>query len=168
MLMLVLRFTHIFCAALWVGMMAFQTFFLLPALAEAGPDAGKVMQGLMRRRIPLVMSVIALIALVSGIWLFLRLSGGQPAALMATPMGLALGLGGAVALIAFLLGFLVMRPAMMRSMRLAESLASVGAEERATRAAEIQRLRARGAAVARVVTTLLLIALALMAVARYL
>ncbi len=27
MLMLVLRFTHIFFAALWVGMMAFQTFY---------------------------------------------------------------------------------------------------------------------------------------------
>ena len=41
--MLVLRFSHVFFGALWVGMMAFQTFFLMPALAEVGPDSGKFM-----------------------------------------------------------------------------------------------------------------------------
>jgi len=41
--MLVLRFSHLFFGALWVGMMAFQTFFLMPALAEVGPDSGKFM-----------------------------------------------------------------------------------------------------------------------------
>jgi uncharacterized membrane protein len=167
-MMIVLRFTHVFFAALWVGMMVFQTFFLMPALGEAGPDAAKVMGPLMRRRIPLIMIVIALLALVSGVWLFQRLSGGAPGALMRTPMGLAYGLGGAAALIAFLLGITVTRPAMMRSMRLAESLASTPPEERAQRSAEIQRLRARGAAMGRVVASLLLFALAAMAVARYL
>src|SRR6185436_13237154 len=86
-LMIVLRFAHVFFGALWVGMMAFQMFFLGPALAEAGPDAGKVMAGLMKRRIPVIMPLVALIALVSGMWLFQRLSGGNMKALMATPMG---------------------------------------------------------------------------------
>ena len=168
MLMLVLRFAHIVFGALWVGMMAFMTFFLMPTFAEVGPDGAKVMAALARRRIPVIMLVTALIALVSGMWLFQLLSGGQLVALMVTPMGLAFALGGAISLIAFLLGVLVMRPAMMRSLRLAESLASASAEERATRSAEIQRLRARGAGVGRVVTILLLLALAAMAVARYL
>ena len=168
MLILVLRFAHVFFGALWVGMMAFQTFFLMPALGEAGSDAAKVMAALARRRIPVIMLVTALIALVSGMWLFQLLSGGQLVALMVTPMGLAFALGGAISLIAFLLGVLVMRPAMMRSLRLAESLASASAEERASRSAEIQRLRARGSGVGRMVTILLLFALAAMAVARYL
>jgi uncharacterized membrane protein len=161
MLTIVLRFSHVFFGALWVGMMAFQTFFLMPALSEAGPDAGKVMGALARRRIPVIMPIIALITLVSGIWLLMRLTGANPAVVMRSPMGRAYGWGGVAAILAFLLGIFVMRPAMMRSMKLAES-------GNPANAPEIQRLRARGAMLGKVVTALLLIALGLMAVARYL
>ncbi len=144
-MLLVLRFSHVFFGALWVGMMAFQTFFLMPALAEVGPESGKFMAALMRRRLPVILPIVALITLVSGFWLFQRVSGGAPAGLMRTPMGLAFGSGGLAALLAFLLGIVVMRPAMMQSTALQQSLASASPEERATRSAEIQRLRARGA-----------------------
>src|SRR6266550_4242025 len=146
-LLLVLRFSHVFFGALWVGMMAFQTFFLMPALAEVGPESGKFMAALMRRRLPVILPIVALITLVSGFWLFQRVSGGAPAGLMRTPMGLA-----------FLLGIVVMRPAMMQSTALQQSLASASPEERATRSAEIQRLRARGAMTGWVVMILLLYA----------
>jgi len=166
--MLVLRFAHVFFGALWVGMMAFMTFFLMPTFAEVGPDGAKLMAALQRRRIPLIMPVIALITLVSGLWLFQLLSGGQHGALLATPIGLAFGLGGLAALLAFGVGMILGRPAMIRGMKLAESLPAAAPEERAARMAEMQRLRARGAAVNRVVMALLLFALAAMAVARYL
>lgn len=168
MLTLVLRFAHVFFGALWVGMMAFMTFFLMPTLAEVGPDGAKVMAALQRRRIPLIMPVIALITLISGFWLFDRLAGGNHGALMRTPMGKAYAWGATAALLAFLIGMIVGRPAMIRSMKLAESLPTASPEERAARMVEMQRLRARGTAVNRVVMALLLIALAVMAVARYL
>ncbi len=63
-------------------------------------------------------------------------------------------IGAAAALVAFLLGVVVMRPAMAR--------VAVSTDQ-----AEIQRLRARGAAVGRVVALLLIVAAAAMAVARY-
>jgi uncharacterized membrane protein len=166
--MIVLRFSHVFFGALWVGMMAFQTFFLMPALAEVGPDAGKVMGALMRRRLPVILPIVALITLVSGFWLFQRLSGGAAAGLMRTPMGMAFGSGGLASLLAFVLGIVVLRPAMMRSTQLAQSLASASPDERATRSAEIQLLRARGVMSGWVVMLLLLYALGAMAVARYL
>jgi len=159
--MLILRFTHVVSGALWVGMMAFQTFFLMPALGEVGPDGGKIMGALMRRRIPIVMSVIALLTIISGIWLFQRLSGGNGEALMATPMGKGFALGGAAALLAFLYGVIVLRPAMMRSMK----LAAAGDPSLRT---EIERLRARGATGSKIVAGLLFLALAAMSVARYL
>ena len=166
--MLVLRFAHVFFGALWVGMMAFQTFFLMPALADVGPDAGKLMAALMRRRLPVILPIVALITLVSGFWLFQRLSGGAAAGLMRTPMGLAFGSGGLAALLAFLVGIVVLRPAMMRSTELAQSLASAAPDERAARTAEIQRLRARAAMTTWVVMILLFYTLSAMAVARYL
>ena len=166
--MLVLRFAHVFFGALWVGMMAFQTFFLMPALAEVGPDSGKLMAALMRRRLPVILPIVALITLVSGFWLFQRLSGGAAAGLMRTPMGMAFGFGGLAALLAFLLGIVLMRPAMMRSTALAASLASASPGERVRISAELQRLRTRGAITGWAVMILLLFTLGAMAVARYL
>lgn len=161
MLTLVLRFAHVFFGALWVGMMAFQIFFLGPSLAEAGPDAGKVMAGLMKRRLPVIMPIIALIVLVSGMWLFQRLGGANMKALMATPMGQAFAWGGAISLVAFLIGVVVMRPLMMKSMKLMQS------GDPAHRP-EIQRLQARASTLGKLVSVMLLITLGLMAVARYL
>lgn len=168
MLTIILRFAHVFFGALWVGMMAFQVFFLGPALGEVGPDAGKLMGALVKRRIPLIMPIFALITLVSGFWLFQRMSGGNMEALMATPMGKGFAIGGASALLAFLIGIIVMRPAMMRSMKLMASMASAPPDQRAALSAEIQRLRDRGTRQGNVVAVMLLFTLAAMAVARYL
>jgi hypothetical protein len=168
MLTLVLRFAHVFFGALWVGMMAFQVFFLAPALAEIGPGAGPLMAAFVKRRLPVIMPIFALIAIVSGMWLFQRMSGGNMGALLATSMGKAFGFGGLVALLAFLIGVVVMRPAMMRSMKLLESIASAPPADRANMQAEIQKLRARGSLLGTVVAWMLLFTLTLMAVARYL
>src|SRR5258705_3636350 len=107
MLMIVLRFTHVFVGALWVGMMVFQVFFLIPALGQAGPDAGKVMAALMRMRIPIIVPIFALLTLISGFWMFQRLAGGAPDAFMATPMGKAFGWGGLSAPVPFVVGTFV-------------------------------------------------------------
>ena len=153
-LMIVLRLIHVGGGAMWVGMMAFMTFYLTPALNEVGPDAGKVMQALQRQKIRIVMPVIALLTIGSGLWLMMRLYGG-PSNIVGSRMGMALNVGAASAIIAFVIGIVVMRPLMMKSMT-------------ATDPSEAQRLRARGAMLGRWVARLLMLALAAMAVARYL
>jgi len=154
-LMIVLRLIHVVGGALWVGMMFFMTFYLTPAIAEAGPaEGGKVMAALQKGRIMVVMPVIALLTIFSGLWLMMRVYGG-PGNLVASRMGMALNLGATAAIIAFLIGIIFMRPLMMRAMT-------------ATDPAEAQKLRARGAMLGRVVARLLMFALANMAVARYL
>ncbi|SRR5258705_6910282 len=153
-LMIVLRLIHVGGGALWVGMMAFVTFFLTPALNEVGPDAGKVMQALQKQKIMIVMPAIALLTIISGAWMMMRLYAG-PSDFAASRMGMAINLGAAAAILAFLLGVVFMRPLMMRAMT-------------ATDPAEAQRLRARGAMLSQWVARMLLFALAAMAVARYL
>src|SRR5258705_956524 len=120
--MIVLRFLHVVSGALWVGMFAFMSFILLPAFAEVGPEGAKLQAALAKRRIPVIMPVIALITLVSGIWLYQRLSGGAIGALLKTPVGLGFGLGGLAALLAFVVGIALAKPFMMRSMKLAEPM----------------------------------------------
>lgn len=152
-LIVVLRFAHIVSGALWVGMLAFTVFFLSPALAEVGPDSGKVMAALQRRRLMVVMPVIALITIISGFWMMAKLYGGS-GGFMGTRMGMTLSIGALSALLAFVVGIVAMRPIMTR-------LATT------TDPAEAARLRARSATVSRIVVWLVLLAVAAMAVARY-
>ncbi|MGH7519023.1 MAG: hypothetical protein ACREOC_16420 [Gemmatimonadales bacterium] len=167
--MVLLRLVHIVLGVLWVGMMVFTVVFLTPAVQDAGPDGGKVMTALQRRGVMTVMPILALGTLLSGIWLYWRASAGFHPSYVASRVGLAFGLGGLASLIAYGLGMTVMRPAMLRATTLAQALGSAKTEpEREAQTVEIQRLRARGAAVARLVALLLILAVAAMAVARYL
>jgi hypothetical protein len=168
-LVIVLRFVHVVFGALWVGMMAFTTFFLMPAIQEVGPDGGKVMAAVQRRGIMTLMPILALGAIISGFWLYVIAGGGMPAEFGRSPTGMAFGLGGLAALVAWVLGMAVVRPSMMKAMELGQSLGpSTGAEERQRVMGEAQRLRARSATAARTTAYLLFFALAAMAVARYL
>jgi hypothetical protein len=168
-LIIVLRLVHVVAGALWVGMAAFATFYLQPAIQETGPDGGKVMAAIQRRGLMTVMPILAVLALASGLWLYMRAAGSQHGAFARSGPGMAFGLGGLAAIAAWLTGMFVMRPAMMKAMSLAQSLGpSASPDERQRLGAEAQRLRARAAVAGKAVTHLLFFALAAMAVARYL
>lgn len=160
---------HVVGAVLWVGMLFFTTFFLIPAVQEAGPEGGKVMGALQRRGIMNVMPLLALSTILSGIWLYWRASLGFEPAYMRSRPGMAFGFGGALGIAAFVLGLTIVRPSMMRAMAIMQSLGSATSdEERQQRASEAQRLRTRSGVVGQLVAWMLLIAAGTMAVARYL
>jgi hypothetical protein len=169
LLVIVLRLTHVVAGSLWVGMATFVTYFFQPALQEAGPEGGKVMMAVQRRGIMTIMPSLAVATLISGLWLYVRAAGGDHGAFARSGPGMAFGLGGLAAIAAFVLGMVVMRPAMMKSVALAQSLGpSATPDERQRVGAEAQRLRARGSVSGKAVTHLLFFAVAAMAVARYL
>lgn len=166
---IVLRLIHIVGGALWVGMATFVTYYLQPAVQEVGPDGGKVMAAIQRRGIMTLMPILAVLTLLSGVWLYMRAAGGQHAAFARSGPGMAYGLGGLAAILAWLTGMFVMRPTMMKAMALAQSLGpSTSPEERQRIGAEAQRLRTRAAVASKATTHLLFLAVAAMAVARYL
>lgn len=168
-LVIVLRLIHVTFGAIWVGMVVFATFFMMPAVQEVGPDGGKVMAAIQRRGLMTFMPILALGALISGIWLYLRDAAGMHAEFARSPVGMAFGLGGLAAILAWLLGVAVLRPSMLKAMALTQSLGpSTSADDRQRVMAEAQRLRLRAAASGRATAYLLLFAVAAMAVARYL
>jgi hypothetical protein len=169
LLVIVLRFVHVVFGAIWVGMVVFATFFMMPAVQEAGPDGAKVMAAVQRRGLMTVMPLLALGALISGIWLYVRAGAGMPAEFGRSPVGMMYGLGGLAGILAWVLGVAVLRPSMMKAMALGQSLGpSTSAEERQRVMGEAQRLRLRAAAASRATAYLLLFAVTAMAVARYL
>ncbi|MCL4865806.1 MAG: hypothetical protein KJZ47_07920 [Gemmatimonadales bacterium] len=168
-LLLLLRLLHIVLGSLWVGIIVFNAVFLGPTVAELGPDGGKVMGALQRRGMMTFLPAIGLLTLLSGAWLLYEASLGFEGAYFRSGPGHAYSMGGGLAIVGFLLGIGVMRPAMLRVMAIAQGMAQVTDEAtRAARQAEMQRLRARASLMGRVVAVLLVVATAAMAVARYL
>jgi uncharacterized membrane protein len=166
-LLLTLRLIHILAGTLWVGIAVFNPFFLMPALQEAGPEGGKVMTILQRRGLMTLLPLLAVLTILSGLGLFWRVSGAVTE-YFRSPTAHTLSLGAVCAIVAFLIGMIVTRPAMLRAGTAMQSLApSTPPEERARVMAEVQRLRIRGAKSAQVVAMLLLLAAGLMGVARY-
>jgi hypothetical protein len=168
-LVLILRLIHIVGGATWVGMAVFAGFYLTPSLQEVGPEGGKVMAALQRRGLMKLLPVLAIATLISGFWLYWRASVGLDSGYASSPIGIAFGTGGVLALVGYALGMMVLRPSMMQAGALAQGLQEpLSDAERAARRAEIGRLRGRSATAGKAVALLLILAAALMAVARYL
>jgi uncharacterized membrane protein len=164
---IVLRLIHVLGGAFWVGSALFSSFFLVPALATTGPSAGAVFAALQRRRMFVVLPIVALLTILSGVRLMMIVSGGSPA-YFASAMGRTLSTAATAAIVAFLSSVLIARPAAVRSAQLGVSLATAAETERAAINAELARLRKRGGVASSVSTVSLLLAAAGMAVARYL
>lgn len=167
-LLVTLRLLHIVLGSIWVGIIVFNAIFLGPTVAELGPDGGKVMGALQRRGMMTFLPAIGLLTLLSGAWLLYQASIGFEGAYFRSGPGHAYSMGGGLAILGFLLGVGVMRPAMMRVMAIAQGMAQVTDDApRAAHQAEMQKLRARASTMGRVIAGLLVLATALMAVARY-
>jgi uncharacterized membrane protein len=168
-LFLALRLIHVLFGAVWLGFGLFVPFLLAPALQDAGPESGgKVMGALQRRGLMVVLPLVALTTIVSGAWLFWLVSGGELHRFAMTPTGHILSVGALAAIVAYIIGISVSRPAMLKAGAIMQSLASITAEEERVRMmAEAGRLRARGLNASKLVAVLLVVAAAAMAVARY-
>jgi hypothetical protein len=126
------------------------------------------MHALRKRRYLEVVPVVAALTLVSGYALYWRLFGRLHPGPGASGAELALGLGGLAALVAFVIGVGLLRPAALRLGSLGAELARAPDETRAALQEETGRLRVRMRRSGRWVGGLLGIAILMMAVARYL
>jgi uncharacterized membrane protein len=166
--LLVLRLVHIVGGIFWVGSMMFTSFFLIPALGSSPAVAGQVMAGLEKRRLFTLLPIVALLTILSGIRLLWIASVGFSDAYFSTSTGRTFAASGVGAIVAFLLSVLVSRPGFVRVGRLGATLAATtdeGVKQRIS--AEMARLRRRVSIANAIVATLLLLAAAGMATARY-
>ncbi|HEU4747343.1 MAG TPA: hypothetical protein VFS56_02500 [Gemmatimonadaceae bacterium] len=166
--LLVLRIVHVLGGIFWLGSGLFTTFFLVPALGRVGPAAaGPVMGALQQRRLFTVLPVVALLTIISGARLLHIVSAGFAPAYFDSRTGQTLLWSGVAAVIAFLLGLVVARPAAVRLGQLSASLPTMPEAERAARSSEVERLRRRSGLAGTVAMVLLVAAAVGMAVARY-
>jgi len=163
-----LRLIHILTGVVWVGGMTLMALLIMPVLAGAGPAAGPVMSGINQKKFPVIMPIIALLTILSGLRLMMIDSANFGAGYFGSPVGRTFATAGTLAIIAFLFGVSIVRPAMMKALALGQQMA--GAADDATRSritAEMTAVRKRGATGNMIVLVLLLLAATGMAVARY-
>lgn len=165
---IVLRIIHIVGGMFWIGATMFMTFFLAPTLASMGPAAGPVMGGLAKRKLMTVLPIVAILTVLSGIRLMMIASAGFQAAYFQSPVGRTFAWAGTLAIVAFVFGMLVSRPAMMKAGRLSAELSAAPDDAtRARLAGEIDAARRRGTIAGSIVLAMLILAVVGMAVARY-
>ncbi len=155
-----LLLVHVFFGILWAGGAIALGFFVVPSVLEAGPAAGSVMAGVLKRRFPVLMTVSAVLVMLSGIRLYsVRFSG----AFLGTPEGIVLTLGAILGLGAFFIGLFVQRPIADRMGALGAQIAAAGGPPTPAQAEEMQALRARLGKIGRLAAWHLLVSAFLMA-----
>ena len=165
--MIIARLIHIVGGAFWVGAMIFVTFFLAPAVRDAGPDGAKVMGGIARRNFMQLMPGVAIFTLLSGLYLYWRVSSGFNYDYLRSGPGHAYAMGGIVALVAFILYILVSAMGPNKAMALMQSAATAPPSDKESMMAEAQALRARSSRAGLIVAWMLILAVAAMAIGRY-
>ena len=164
----VLRLVHIIFGVFWVGSVLFVTFLLMPSLRAVGPSAGAVMNQLSQaRKMPMIMMLSAALTIVAGIWLMMIDSAGAPGGWMKSGTGRTYGIGAALAILTLVLGMAINAPTARRMGAIAAAAAKRAGPPSADEARELARLQARMATGSIIVSVLLLLATAAMAVARY-
>ncbi len=152
-MLLLARVLHIVIGVFWAGTIIFNGWLLGPSLRELGPDGGKVMGVLARRGLLVILPITGILTILSGLWLYWHASAGFDSAYMRSRPGMVYGLGMVVTLVAFAIGFLVVRPSV---------------EKAATAPpAEAQQYRQRAASSGTLVAFLLIITVICMAIGRY-
>ena len=165
---LLARIVHVVTGAFWFGTVAFTATFLMPSMAEAGPDAGKVMVAMRRRHFFEVVPAIASVTVVTGVWLYWRFTGGFSAEVMSTRGAMVFGTGGAVGITALLIGVHVMRANSLKAMdTVGKAMGLPDGPDKAGMMKTAQTHRAKAFTAARIVAFLLATTAALMALGHY-
>ena len=168
-LMVVMRLAHILLGVFWAGTFFFVVLFLEPSVRAAGPDGAKVMQGIMQRRFMTVMSVVASLTILSGLYMYDRVSGHMADGWVSTGLGMSLTIGAVASIVAFIIGLTVMRPATLAAGALMAQVSNdPNSASNEDKMAQVEALRLKARRGAKSVAHLLAVAVVTMAVARYL
>jgi hypothetical protein len=164
---LTIRALHVLLGAMWLGFAVLLTFFLMPAMEEAGPGGAKVAAGLERHKLMVAFASIAGLTVLTGLWLYWRFTAGFSPAITDTHAGMSFGLGGLLGIIAAILGGSVVGRSMKRAGEIAASAAAAPEAERGALLAQAAALRARARTGGKLIAVLLVITIILMATAAY-
>jgi hypothetical protein len=166
---ILLRILHIGSGVFWVGTAWFFFGWLEPTTKAIGPQAGPFVHHVVRQR-RLARFIVAAGALnvAAGLLLYWRASAGLDPAWIGTRIGIGFTIGGIAAIVAWILGGMVIGPTVERLDEVGTAMATAGRPPTADELAQFQSLEARLHRAGQADVVLLTTAVVLMASARYL
>jgi hypothetical protein len=167
LLLILLRLIHVLFGVFWAGSMFFMVSFLLPTAREAGPAGAPFMRRFARSGFTNAAAGSAVLTVLSGLGLFWMLTKGNTGFIMGSGRGITLSIGALAAIVALIYGLVVQRPVGTRMATLAAEVDAAGGVPNEAQMAEMPGLQARLVRGLRIIAVLLLIAVACMAMARY-
>lgn len=166
---IVLRVVHILVGVFWVGTAIFSFVYLQPAVKELGPTGQQFMGHLVeKKKLSVVILTSAVVTILAGILLYWRDSNGFDLDWITSATGLAFTVGGVAAILAFVFGLILVKPAMDRMGTLGQSIAMSGGPPTDAQVSEMQRLGSRLTLIGQLNLLLLIVAVVAMAAARFL
>jgi ABC-type transport system involved in multi-copper enzyme maturation permease subunit len=166
-LFLAARALHVLLGATWLGMAVSTSFFLMPAIQEAGPEGGKVMLGIARRGLDAFIGSVAGFTILSGFYLYWHFTAGFDPGISASMGGRVFGLGGILGLVAVIVGGSVVSRNARKILALAKQAATADPGTRSQLMQQVEGLRKRVATGGRVVAVLLIVTIVLMTLGHY-
>ncbi|HZY44153.1 MAG TPA: hypothetical protein VFF70_05310 [Anaerolineae bacterium] len=147
--MIILRVIHILAGVLWAGWAFVSVAFIEPATRAVGPEGGKFMQALSgKTKLIPAMLISPLLVIITGVLMYWKVSDGLSGSWLGSPAGLALTIGSLAGILAFVLGFVINRPAAEHMAALSREMQSAGKppspEQMAELRAQQQRLSKGG------------------------
>jgi uncharacterized membrane protein len=160
-LILLARVTHVLAGIAWAGTVFMMTSVVLPIAAKHGAEGAGRWVGMIGRKVGPASGIAALLTIVSGIYLMITLHPDNTSA-----NARVLQAGAVAAVLSFIVGFFIGRPAGMKLAQLNEQHGQGGAPSTEV-AQQMATLRTRSAVSARFTAALLALAILAMAVFRY-
>jgi uncharacterized membrane protein len=165
--LIVLRLIHILGGVFWAGAAFALTGFVGPAVNQAGPEGGKVMQRLvLGTRWVTTVSAAAGLAVLTGLLLYWRASGGLQQGWITTGSGIIFTIGGVAGLIGLFYGIRVGGTSRELA-KLGQNIGASGGPPSPEQATELAGLQERLGSMGTINAIALVITVLAMATARY-
>jgi|SRR4029079_9212578 len=163
LVLIALRLIHIITGVLWVGGAAVLSAYVLPA-ARDETNTAYLRRLIWTRNLPRYLNITLGLAILSGLMMYGNLVVVTQGAWARSRMGMTLGLGGLLAIVAALIANFVAAPAIHRALESTNNASTTNSTADRT---EADRALNRYAAAMRLVVALLVVTAALMAIGRY-
>jgi len=135
----ILRLVHILSGVFWAGANFMMAGFINPSVKATAPESGKFMQYLAQKSgYPRYAEVAGWLTILAGLGLYWIVSGGFQISWFTSRRGIVLTIGGLLAIVAMIIGYVVQKPAAKRLSAVGKEIQASGGPPTPDQLAEIQ------------------------------
>jgi len=159
------RVLHVLLGAAWLGTAVVLSFFVMPAIQSVGPDGGKIVVALIRRRMDAFIASVSGLTVLSGLYLYWVITDGFSAGPSSTLHGRVIGAGAILGLAAAIVGGSVVARNMKKVVALmTQAAGTADASARSSLMAQAEQCRKKAGAGGRTVAILVIVTVIVMVV----